>query len=292
MHKTAQFTKQRDRIKDACQSIEMHIHDLAVQMSQGKSEQLIRYLEYAARFHKYSFRNILLALSQRENITQLAGIWQWNQMGRYVRAGEKGILILAPMTVRRKPTNETKEEPDSEAETVTLFKAVYVFDVSQTEGAPLPSLIHTSGDATLLYTAVQETIREANVALEFATCVPGSPGAFGASYGGRIVIRDDLSHAEGFRTMVHEFAHEKLHWRGVKEPKTIRETEADATAFVVCRHFGLECDTSDYLLLYDATSKVLLERFEAIRGMAGEIIAAVDEWLSAQESQSCAAATP
>jgi len=290
MYQTSQLSKRIEKIRQACQTIDKHLNDLAEQMSQGKSEQLIRYLEYTAKFHQYSFRNILLALSQRENITQIAGIRQWNQLGRRVRAEEKGIMILAPMTVRKRPSEELEEEPESEAEVVTLFKPVYVFDVSQTEGAPLPSLIHASGDATALYPAAQQAIRESNINLELANHVPGSASASGASYGGRIVVRDDLDCAEGFRTMVHEFAHEKLHWRGTKEERTIRETEADATAFVVCRHFALQCNTSDYLLLYDATPKVLLERFETIRVTAGEIIDAITEQLSEHELRTPTAA--
>lgn len=288
MYQTTQSLKRTEKIKQACQTIDAHLDALVEQMRQGKSEQLVRYLEYVARFHQYSFRNILLALSQRENITHLAGIKRWNEVGRRVRPGEKGIMVLAPVTLRKKPSLGVEE--DLEGEVVTLFKPVYVFDVSQTEGAPLPSLIHASGDAAALYPAVQEAIRAAKITLEVAGHVPGSPAASGASYGGRIVIRDDLDTAEGFRTMVHEFAHEKLHWRGIKEEKTIRETEADATAFVVCQHFALQCNTSDYLLLYDATPKVLLERFETIRVTAGEIIAAITEQLSEHGHRTPAAA--
>jgi antirestriction protein ArdC len=278
MYQTTPSSNRIEKVREACQTIEKHIHDLAEQMRAGKSEQLVRYLEFTARFHRYSFRNILLALSQREDMTQIAGMHQWNKLGRRVRGGERGIMILAPMSVRLKPSKDNGEDPD-EREVVTLFKAVYVFDISQTDGDPVPSLLHTQGDAAMLCPAVQEAIREAHITLEFADYIAGSLGADGASYGGRIVIRTGLEIAESFRTMVHEFAHEKLHKHGVKESKTVRETEADATAFVVCRHFGLQSDTSDYLLLYDATPKVLLERFETIRAAAGEIISAISERL-------------
>ncbi|MDZ4817478.1 MAG: ArdC family protein [Planctomycetota bacterium] len=280
MFQTSQSSKRVEKIKHACQTIDKHINELAEQMRQGKSQALIRYLEFTAKFHQYSFRNILLALFQRADITRLAGMRQWNQVGRRIRPGEKGIMILAPMTVHKKtPEGEKMKDAEGEDQVLTLFKPVYVFDISQTEGEPLPPLIHTSGDATILYPAVQEAIREASITLEFVEHIPGSAGACGASYGGRIAVRADLDVADGFRTMVHEFAHEKLHWQEAKESKTIRETEADATAFVVCRHFGLQCDTSDYLLLYDATPKVLLERFETIRVTAGEIITSISDQL-------------
>lgn len=288
MYQTAPSNKSTEKVRQACQTIDNHIRDLAEQMRAGKSEQLLRYLEFAARFHHYSFRNILLALSQRDDITQLAGVRRWNELGRRVKQGEKGIMILAPMTVRKKHPSDKPTNPEAdedEPKTVTFFKVVYVFDVLQTEGAPVPSFINTSGDASALHPAVMNAIREENIGLEFAPNIPGCPGAYGASYGGRIIIRADLDPAEGFRTMVHEFAHEKLHKQGEKESKTIRETEADATAFVVCRHFGLQCDTSDYLLLYDATPKILLERFETIRTTAGKIISAIGEWLPEEAAQ-------
>lgn len=92
---------------------------------------------------------------------------------------------------------------------------------------------------------------------------------------------NDLDAAEGFRTLAHELAHEKLHWQGEREAKTIRELEADATAFVVCRHFGLHADSAAYWLLYDATTEVLLQRLETVRRTAAEIIGLIEDELGA-----------
>jgi hypothetical protein len=115
--------------------------------------------------------------------------------------------------------------------------------------------------------------------LEELDRVPGSHSAHGASYGGRIVIRNDLDPPEAFRTLAHELSHEWIHQHrsgSPKEPnKTIRETEADATAFVVCRHFGVQCDSADYLLLYDSEPKLLLDRLETVRHTAARIIDAI-----------------
>lgn len=272
-----------ERVREARNVLDQHFQALAEEMRHGKSDALLRYLEFSARFHQYSFRNLLLILAQKRDATRVAGFRLWNQMGRHVKPGEKGIMILAPMLVkkRREPQEPPPPEEDAQAAALTLFKVVYVFDVSQTDGAALPALLHTAGDASGLYPALQRVVMHAGIALEIVESVPGSNTAQGASFGGRIAVRGDLDPADGFRTLAHELAHEKLHWRGEKESKTVRELEADATAFVVCRHFGLHPDSADYLLLYDATPEVLLGRLETVRDTAAEIIAMVEEDIGA-----------
>jgi len=250
-------------------------------LAQGKSERLVRYLEYCAQFHHYSFGNLILAWTQFPTMTRIAGIRQWNKLGRHVKQGEKGIMILAPMTVKRsrKKTDEVESEEGEEEqkrETITLFKPVYVFDVSQTEGKELPSLITAAGDATDCYPALEQAVRNARICLEYADSIPLCPGAQGVSLGKRIIILQGLESAEAFRALAHEFAHELLHKEGERESRTVRETEADAAAFVVCRHFGIHCDTADYLLLHDSNVKLLLERLETIRQTAAYIIDAID----------------
>lgn len=285
---TATVLSRGEKVREAGDILDDHIRELAGQMEGGKSENLIRYLEFASRFHAYSFGNLMLILWQRPGATRVAGLRQWNKLGRHVRAGERGIMILAPMAVWKE--SDAAAEPASDEETIesersetrakiTIFKPVYVFDVSQTEGQELPTLLNSSGDAGVCLPGLQEAVREAGITLETKEYVPGCPSADGASYGGRIVVRRDLAPPESFRTLAHEFAHELLHWPkdgSPKEPdKTIRETEADAAAFVVCRHFGIQCDSSDYLLLYDANPRLLLERLETIRQTAARIIDAI-----------------
>lgn len=265
-----------EKVKALKESIEASATELLRQMEQGKSEILLHYLEYAAKFHDYSFCNILLALWQRPTLTRLAGLRAWNQVGRRVKKGEKGISILAP--VFSKVDELDSNQLESTESRLVGFRVVYVFDEAQTEGDPLPDLVHAKGDPGDLTERLESRLRESGIVVEKTSLVPGSPGALGASVGGRIIIRDDLSAANAFRVLVHEFAHEKLHHTGdERESKTVRETEADATAFVVCRHFGIDCDSSDYLLLYDATPEILLSRLERIRKTACEIIEAVKE---------------
>ena len=189
------------------------------------------------------------------------------------------IMILAPMPVRSKPEEQAADSDADSSETsaITLFKPVYVFDVSQTEGDELPALIEASGDVSQHLPALEFAVRATGIDLKQEDVIPGSPAAAGASFGGCIVLKRDLSPAKKFRTLAHEFAHEKLHWTRDKENKTVRETEADAVAFVVCRHFGIDCDASDYLLLYNSEPKILLDRLEPIRHTAGQIIEATDQ---------------
>jgi antirestriction protein ArdC len=266
-----------ERVRQARAVLNEHVNVLAEQMRQGKTEALIQYLEFTARFHRYSFCNVLLIHTQRPDATQVAGLRHWNRLGRHVRFGERGLMIFAPMRVKKRRGSEPASETDDEEFVrTTLFKVVHVFDVSQTDGATLPELIQATGDPGPLYPALQSIVRRRGIRLDEVQYVPGNASAEGASYGGRIALRAGLQPAEAFRTLVHEFAHEKLHWQGEKESKTIRETEADATAFVVCRHFGIHSDTADYLLLYDATPDVLLSRLETVRDTAAEIIAELE----------------
>ena len=292
---TATPSTRTDKVREAGQMIDDHVRELAEQMERGKSERLVRYLEFASRFHCYSVGNLMLILCQRPEATRVAGLRQWNRLGRHVRPGEKGIMILAPMSMTKlvkEQEGDTCNQDEGETvslEKVTFFKPVYVFDVEQTEGEELPKLLEASGDAGLALPALKEAVRAFGITLEELDHVPGSNSAHGASYGGRIVIRNDLEPPEAFRTLAHEAANEALHWPkngSVKEPnKTIRETEADATAFVVCRHFGVACDSADYLLLYDSERKLLLCRLETIRQTAAQIIDAIRAALKGKESE-------
>ncbi|MBI1784430.1 hypothetical protein HYR69_04735 [Candidatus Sumerlaeota bacterium] len=304
--------KRAEKVREAKSALDDHLRELAEQMKQGKSEALLRYLDVSAKFHHYSFGNIMLALWQRPDMTRIAGIRTWNRLGRHVRAGEHGIMILAPITGKRK--NERGRAKDGEAEEsavsepengedspnghapeaaarrerVRLFKVVYVFDEAQTEGAELPEILCATGDAGSALQSLKEAVRHLGIMLEEVDQIPGHPSAHGVSCGGKIMIRKDLDSHEGLRVLAHELAHEILHFPKTetskasrddgKEPnKTIRETEADATAYVVCRHFGVMCDSADYLLLYDAEPRILLERLETIRHTAQRIIEAIGE---------------
>jgi hypothetical protein len=126
----------------AQQLIRENVKYLIEQLEAGHSETLTTYLNAMANFHTYSFGNVLLIARQRPQATHVAGIRTWNELGRRVKRGEKGIAILAPMIGKRRKKENTDTETEEEANTSTLlgFRRVFVWDESQTEGASLPSI--------------------------------------------------------------------------------------------------------------------------------------------------------
>ncbi len=127
---------------------------LVAALESGHSEVLTAYLGAMAKFHTYSFGNVMLIARQKPDATNVAGLRTWNSLGRFVKRGEKGIFgILAPMVGRRNTkevaTDEASEDATTEGQrTLYGFRAVYVFDVSQTEGKELPTLIEVNGDVS------------------------------------------------------------------------------------------------------------------------------------------------
>src|ERR1700680_476255 len=124
---------------------------LVQSLEAGHSEVLTQYLGAMAKFHTYSFGNIMLIARQKPSASNVAGVRTWNSLGRFVRRGEQGILILAPLVGRKRKTlEETTGEEDEKNPQAQLygFRAVNVFDISQTEGKDLPALTEVQGDVS------------------------------------------------------------------------------------------------------------------------------------------------
>ncbi len=250
---------------------------LAEALQQGQSETLTAYLAAMGRFHQYSFGNVLLILIQKPDATRVAGFQTWKRLGRFVKKGEHGIAIIAPMLI--KPAgSEAADRTDQEDRTILRFKAVYVFDVSQTEGQPLPEFARVGGSPNGHTERLKTFIAEQSIGLEYTDAI-GS--AQGASTGGCIKLRPDLTPAEEFATLVHELAHELLHRRdGEKRPsKTVRETEAEAVAFVASQAIGLDTGTAavDYIRLYAGDTDTLAASLDRIQKTAAAIIGAITQ---------------
>jgi len=120
------------------------VEQLIAALNEGRSETLTQYLAAIGRFHRYSLRNVMLIASQKPAATHVAGFHTWHKLGRFVKKGEKGILILAPI-VRRKNESAEQNETD-ESSTAVGFRAAYVFDISQTDGQELPAIGSFNGD--------------------------------------------------------------------------------------------------------------------------------------------------
>jgi hypothetical protein len=271
------------------------------QVEAGKSETLAAYLTAMARFHNYSFGNIVAIARQRPTATRVAGFGTWKEMGRFVKRGEKGIQILAPMIGQRRKNVEAAQNTDTDTSTkrqpvLIGFRAVYVFDAEQTEGMDLPEFDHhISGEVGGQRDRLIDFLAQQNIALEFNERI--AP-ALGVSYGGKIALLPGQTKAEEFVTLVHETAHELLHKaeRRTFTTATVRETEAEAVAFIVGQAIGLEMGnaSSDYIQMYNGNANLLAESLEVIQRTSAVILAAIhiDESTEpATEQQQFAAAS-
>jgi antirestriction protein ArdC len=247
---------------------------LVAALQRGPSETLTGYLKAIGRFHRYSLHNVLLIALQKPNASHVAGFRTWNQLGRFVKKGEKGIMILAP--VRRK--EEKNEEPADTTSAVAGFRSAYVFDITQTDGKELPAIATVQGDPKDCSVRLQAFAKAQGISLEYSYQI--AP-ARGVSYGGRAVLLPDQTPAEEFSTLTHELAHELLH-RGERRSATskrIRETEAEATAFVVTSAIGLETGSAscDYIQLWNGDATVLTESLSFIRQAASLLLEALTD---------------
>lgn len=263
--------------EEAMQLVEEGIAALNEALRNGHSETLERFLETVARFHRYSLSNAILISAQRPDSSRVAGFHTWRKFGRCVKKGERGIAIFAPMS-RRKDCDEREATSDGD-KSVFGFRIAYVFDVSQTEGDPLPQFAEVNGDTSGWLLHLEDAVREAGVTLEYGYI--GFPmGAKGLSTPGAIKVSPNLPESEKFSVLVHEFAHELLHQRGDRRQETtriVRETEAEAVAYTVCRAFGIDSTThsSDYIQLCRGTEETLRESLGYVQQTATQIIAAV-----------------
>jgi antirestriction protein ArdC len=254
------------------------IEELAMALDDGYSDSLKAYLAMLGRFHRYSIGNVILIGLQMHDATRVAGYRTWQQLGRQVKQGERAIRILAPITYRKRKEGQQREgeaeQKDEDAKEVLAFKPAAVFDVSQTNGAPLAEFARVSGDPAEHLSRLKDLVSSRGIGLEYTNRIGPAQGA---SAGGKIFLREDMEPAEEFSTLVHELAHEILHQDKTERSKTVRETEAEAVAFVVCEAIGLKCGTvsSDYVQLYDGKTETLLASLERIRETAAEIIEAV-----------------
>jgi antirestriction protein ArdC len=239
-------------------------------LAAGQSKTLTDYLKAMARFHRYSWFNSILIYFQRPNATHVAGFAAWKKLGRSVKKGERGISILIPIIYKSKRGRPKAKEDE---ETVHGYTTGYVFDVSQTEGEPLPQFAQMKGDPGSRSQLLRQLIQEKGIQLEY---VRNLGGAKGTSTGMRIGVLEGLSPAEEFQVLAHELAHELLH-RGPRRSETtleVRELEAEAVAFVVCHAVGLDTNTasSDYIALYQGNEKLLSQSLAHIQNSASAIL--------------------
>ena len=289
-----------DRMKEITDRLETGIQELF------ESERYKAYLTSMAKFHSYSFNNTLLIAMQGGQL--VAGYNKWrDDFHRNVKKGEKAIKILAPapfkakkevprLDAQGKPVTGKDGKPVTEVQEIQVpaFKIVSVFDVSQTEGEPLPSI------GTEELTGSVEQYEDFFKVLEQASPVPMAfediPGGSHGYYHlmeKRIAIQEGMSELQTLKTAIHEIAHAKLHAIDPEAPameqtdrpdSRTREVQAESVAYAVCQHYGL--DTSDYSFGYVAgwssgkELKELKASLETIRATAHELITTIDSRLA------------
>ena len=291
---------QRDRIKEITDGIEQGIKDMF------NSDNFRQYLRTMSRFHHYSLNNIILIQQQCPHATHVAGFTKWkNEFGRNVRKGEKGIKILAPAPVKKK-IEMTKIDPDTQMAAkdengndiveekeikLPFFKVVSVFDVSQTDGRPLPAIVSTLDGRVEKYDIFLEALKRSSpVPIDFKPLQSNLDGYF-SPRDQAITLREDMSEVQTVCAAVHEIAHAKLHdyanqpavevEEGVfEEPehkgRRTEEVEAESVAYSVCQYFNIETaeNSFGYIASWSLGKelKELRESLETINRTASELI--------------------
>ena len=257
------------------------LEDLTEALKAGKSETLTAYLNVMARFTKYSWTNCLLIALQRPSASHVAGFKKWLSLGRHVRKGEKGIAILAPVVCKPRRAKDQRESTDESNESATerrlvAFRTAYVFSLDQTDGDDLPEFATVQGDPMHYLENLKSHVAAQGIALDYSAAIAPAQGV---SQGGKITLLPNLATASEFSILVHEYAHERMHRneRRIQTTKTVRETEAEAVAFVVCQAIGLETNNAaaDYIALYQGDAATLSASLQFIQSTAAEILTAL-----------------
>lgn len=300
------MAEKKDTVKEITDKLEQGLKDLF------DSDKFKTYLNTMSKFHNYSFNNTLLIAMQRPDATLVAGFQSWQKnFERHVIKGAKGIKIMAPSPYKvktevdvidvntGKPVIENGKTKREEKEIIVpAFRPVTVFDVSDTDGKPIPEL----GTHELMDTV--EEFRQFMAALEAVSPVPlvyeniesGAKGYFSPSEQ-RIAIQENMPESQTVKTVVHEIAHSLLHdkenvrMEGLEDEATknrnTKEVLAESVAYTVCQHFGI--DTSEYSFGYVAgwssgkDMKELKESMDTIRRTASELITAIEDTMETLE---------
>ena len=259
----------RERLQEITAGIEQGIKEVF------ESEKYMRYLSVMSKFHRYSVNNTMLIYMQKPDATLVAGYNKWQQFERHVKRGEHGITIIAP-TPYKKKIEEQKLDPDTHAPIldadgkavveekeieIPMFRPVKVFDLSQTDGKPLPELASALSGTVPHYEAFLEAMRRsAPVPIEFEPMADDIDGYFSPDQQ-RIAIREGMSEVQTVSTIVHETAHSKLHdydkaqeeaaRAGNKEPpnekdRNTKEVEAESISYAVCQYFGIQTGENSF----------------------------------------------
>jgi hypothetical protein len=244
------------------------------------------YLNSMSRFHRYSWGNQILIALQSPDATHVAGFNTWLKVGRFVKKGQKGIGIFAPMKRKQgraeaDTTEAELSETSTKAPRLVGFRSVTVFDISQTDGASLPERPNhnaTEGGDDLL--PKLEAAAEAFGIRVLYQQIAGK--AEGYSMGGTVIVEETQPVPAKCGTLAHEIAHELLHKGADRGTKQQRELEAEATAYVVLSHFGITSGSRFYLHSYGVTGEMLTASIQIIAGASRQIIEQIEGTIASE----------
>ena len=289
---------QFDKVKEITDKLEAGIQALF------ESEAFKNYLKTLSKFHDYSLNNTILIAMQKPDATLVAGYTAWQKnFGRQVQKGEQGIRILAPTPYKKQMevdrvdpvTRQPILNPDGSTAKelkevmVPAFKVVNVFDVSQTDGRPIPTIgvDELTGNVSNYEMFFEALKRACPVPIGFEDISSGAKGYY-HTVDQRIALQEGMSEVQTVKTLIHEMAHQKLHSIDPKElppeeprlTRNAKEVEAESVAYTVAQHYGIE--TSDYSFAYIAgwsqgkDTPELKASLDRIRKAADEMITAID----------------
>lgn len=285
-----------EKIKSIFKTLEQGVRDVFT------SERYLQYLSVMAKFHNYSFRNTLLILMQNPNATHVAGYRAWQtKFHRQVRRGEEAITILgytpSKITVQvPKLDSDGQQIVDSSGKAITesttkiipSFTPLNVFDISQTEGEPLPSLAQELRGSVKDYQLLLQAIHQVSPFKIVYEDIQGAAFGYCSPTEQKIAIQSGLSDAQTIKTAIHELTHANLHSNTgniVSDTKSreTKEVEAESTAFIVCNRYGI--DTSNYSFEYiaawssDKEVTALKASLNTIQSQASDLISKIDAQL-------------
>jgi hypothetical protein len=273
--------------------LDQYISDLANATDEVVlSAEIRRYLTFFSKFHNYSFYNKMLIYIQRPEATRVASYKTWESKFRQVQKGAKGITILAPIVAKKPEAGAAPEEPGES--NIRGFRAVNVFDIADTkaidERGEAPEEPQWWGNnepsetADMLFKAVSEVASDMGIKV---TQGQAHGAERGFSAGDHINISSDVQGAGRLSTMIHEIAHELMHWKTssiyyqgdeVKHNAAIKELQAESVSYVVLKHYGLPVSHhTTYLALWKANKEMIQKNLEVISKVAEFIIKKIEE---------------
>ena len=265
------------------------IEEIKAKLEQGitdvmTSDNYRTWLDTISKFHNYSFNNQILITMQKPEATRVAGFSTWKSMERHINKGEKAIKIIAP--IPHKYTVLTKDHDGNETEEEKqwcTFKVVNVFDISQTSGKELPSMMpkHVTEEVENFADIVEALKKATSATIVFEAMDGETANGYYHNTEHSIHVKNTMSEAMQIKTLAHEIAHSIMHHNDVDTERNVKEMQAESVAYIVSNYLGI--DTSDYSFNYVAgwsgekDTKTLKAEMSKITDTAKKIINSLEK---------------